>query len=1052
MHNELFIAISDVHISLKNLEVSLKVLRQALEKCKELDIPLVIAGDLNDTKAVMRSEWVEALIQLFSEYPFTKIYIIDGNHDLNNKAGSKSSLIFLNLLKNVDVFHYPTNIDFKGEIFYMVPYCNTTEAFREALNQAREKQIKNIICHQGFKGAFMGDYVVDDSSIDPEELSDFKIVLSGHYHRHQWPSSNIMYFGSPFTVNFGEAGHNKYIWSIGKVSNKITTTPIPTKVRKHIQTTLEPDYATKNIPEEFQNASPEDLVKIVMKGPKEFALSKPLYKHPNLTLVPDIVKQSKIRIDQSIIDSPVQVIDEYLKNVNTEYDKKELKQFLWKEIGDVLNNLHNKVRKNIKVSSAIGENFLSYKNINYNYESKGLTLIEGHDEDYDISTGAGKSSFLDLVCYGLFGKTSKKLKADEVINRQEGKNLFVGTNLITESGSLCVFRYRKHKEKENDLYYTLNGVEHRGKDNLETQSMLESELNLDLEMFLISSYFSQFGDVDGFLSAPDSDKKKLISKICDTSIYDEIVEKIKESHKLYKESLLIQEKIVIKFDSEVGILESNVKDYMDKHTDFKLSVKNNLERLEKEKQEWENLYDESLTLLYSYKDDWENKRNERILSQLKKIKDWEDQEKESIESIKQGIVSKEKRIEEYKTQIEEVPDLNLLEQQKQDVLSKLDIVSKLEEQAGKNYIEIDVIKSKIHDVQKRLFNLTSASEKSTCNTCYQEISGEHVEKQKAIFQDQIESFEKDLKFIEDKNKEIISSTEIKPKLKEELKNIENKMFSIKQIESKNNSILQMIGQIKEEIEKSNSNILNRQANPLLGSEKPIKNEVNPFIQQIDDKKNTNNPFIEKIEAEKEKQSPYLDMFHEASEKLNSKKSQLVKLNEELEQTQTNIDYCVWWKDAVHIYIKSYLTDSFVEEINTLANETLSQMFDGILSIEISSTTENKKASKEKISVTIYNKNEECSYNSLSGGERCRICFALNLAIRKVTNINIGFIMFDEILNGLDDVGKSQVMRVLKELESEYESVFVIDHTTEFKTLFTNSIMVKKTNGISYIVE
>jgi DNA repair exonuclease SbcCD ATPase subunit len=92
---------------------------------------------------------------------------------------------------------------------------------------------------------------------------------------------------------------------------------------------------------------------------------------------------------------------------------------------------------------------------------------------------------------------------------------------------------------------------------------------------------------------------------------------------------------------------------------------------------------------------------------------------------------------------------------------------------------------------------------------------------------------------------------------------------------------------------------------------------------------------------------------------------------------------------------------------------------------------------------------------LSGGERARICLALNLALAKViaksSGTRLNWIALDEILNGLDEKGKSQTMKFLKELESEYETIFIVDHDESFKSMFTNSISIVKKSKISYIV-
>lgn len=1043
----LLVAISDVHISLKNLSVSLQVLRQALEKARDLKVPLFIAGDLNDTKAVMRSEWVQALIDLFSEFYDVQIEIIDGNHDLNNKAESKSSLSFLNLIQNVSVYHNPSHY---GD-WYLIPYCNTNEAFMEAISHARDTGKKRLICHQGFKGAFMGDYVVDDSSIDPDLLKDFEIILSGHYHRHQWVNDNIMYFGSPFTVNFGESGHDKFIWSIYEADGKIGCQPIPTQVRKHVQFTLEPGYETQEAPEVWMNKRPDDLFKIIMKGPKEFALSKPNFELTNVTLVPDIQRQSEIRISQEIANKPKEIIEEYLISATTEFDKENLRKQLYSVIGDLLNSLQSKVNKDFKVTSVIAENFLSYERLEYNYESKGLTLIEGHDEDHDISTGAGKSSFLDVVCYGLFGETSKSLKSDEVVNRKAGKGTEVHVQLKGPNGYVVVSRYRKHHTFGNDVFYTIDDEAHRGKDNRETQSEIEELIGIDFDMFLRSSYFTQFGSIDRFLSAPDSEKKRIIAQICDTQFCDDIVVLLKEENKKLTSDLM---RIQTEFDRAESAYETTKKTISDLEINaekWELKKSEDIENLKVQRGLWASEQTIKINRLKEQSESFESRKQLRIQDAEQDAKSWDIQEQGFIKQIQTNIDNKKKKVVELENKLVLCDAINF-DQQRQEVQNKLNIVENLEKEIQNLDNEIFQKDKIIQEYGNKKLIAENINAESKCLTCYQPISKEHIDKHIKEIVLQIENTDREKKILQAKKTPIVESIKIKSELQKKLREIDADEFeynhNVKQ-QKQNESDIQ---EIKVEILRLTEQLENRPTNPNLSLIESIKNEKDPYASQIAVISLEKDPYKERLEQLIESTNPFTDSIQSELKKL--KETQEIKLQKSEAKRLINnqIEMCEWWKDAFHIYIKSYLTDSFLEKINQLANETLSQMFDGILSVHISATSSNKKTTKEKINVVIYNKNEECSYNSLSGGERCRICFALNLAISKVTNINFGFLMFDEVLNGLDDVGKNQVMRVFKELESQYETIFVIDHTTEFKSLFTNNILVRKSNGISRVVE
>lgn len=193
------VCISDIHFNINNLELSSLALQKAIQTAEVLSLPLVIAGDLNDTKSLIRGEVANRLIEIFKAAQ-CPVHIIVGNHDLLNEKGSEHSLNFL--------APYVTNI-ISGLVYipgiaenvYCLSYQNDADNFKRMFTLIEPGSI--LICHQGFQGAFMGDYIVDKTSVDPKQLGNTKII-SGHYHKHQ-DIENVTYIGSPYTMSFGEA-------------------------------------------------------------------------------------------------------------------------------------------------------------------------------------------------------------------------------------------------------------------------------------------------------------------------------------------------------------------------------------------------------------------------------------------------------------------------------------------------------------------------------------------------------------------------------------------------------------------------------------------------------------------------------------------------------------------------------------------------------------------------------------------------------------------------------------------------------------------------------
>lgn len=263
MNKPWIVAISDIHFNINNLELATKALTMAFEKARELEVPLVVAGDLQDTKAIIRAEVMNRLIDIFRHYDEThvsrgvKSYVLVGNHDLINEKGSEHALTYLELWTSV--VGSKSSIldnDLKPTIS-MLSYCSSLEKFREKLSMC----CTNIVlCHQGIKGAYMGDYIQDNTSIDPSELKDFR-AFSGHYHRHQ-TVGNLTYIGSPFTHTWGEANDGEKGFLV--INEDGTYERVLTNLRKHIVQTVK-FHKMQDI---YKCPRPEDLVKIRILGPK----------------------------------------------------------------------------------------------------------------------------------------------------------------------------------------------------------------------------------------------------------------------------------------------------------------------------------------------------------------------------------------------------------------------------------------------------------------------------------------------------------------------------------------------------------------------------------------------------------------------------------------------------------------------------------------------------------------------------------------------------------------------------------------------------------------
>lgn len=158
------------------------------------------------------------------------------------------------------------------------------------------------------------------------------------------------------------------------------------------------------------------------------------------------------------------------------------------------------------------ENFLSIENAEIDFENfSDLVRVVGINEDTKpkSSNGAGKSTVIEAIAYGLFGKTIRKSTEKNLHNlHTKGTckiTLVVNDNVVIE-----------RVKKPPMLTVTVDG-EKCTKDSIqETQKYLESFLNTNQSVFLASIVFGQ-GNSTNFLTATPDEKRTIIENFLNVS-------------------------------------------------------------------------------------------------------------------------------------------------------------------------------------------------------------------------------------------------------------------------------------------------------------------------------------------------------------------------------------------------------------------------------------------------------------------------------------------------------------------------------------------------------
>lgn len=308
--------VTDIHLKYSTLDVTRKLFKLLLKELKNNDVDsLIISGDTNDTKSIIRSECLDQLRNFLKQVKVPS-YVLVGNHDMVNTSHPELGhcLDSLNDIEDVFVIDKPTII---GNIKF-IPYIHNPNDLRKEL---KKDEVDYLVAHNGINGAEMNSKGTFDSfSLSSGSFSDFKRVFVGHYHCYN-EIDNIVYLGSPFTHSFAEANIDKYIGIIDFDNNELDL--IETNLRKHIDYTINTDKKS-NVD---IKARPEDLVRITLEGKKDNN-NKMLEKYKDIQakfVLKNIETNKKKRLNVDLNKDKSLILKEYLeylkKDVDLEIDK-----------------------------------------------------------------------------------------------------------------------------------------------------------------------------------------------------------------------------------------------------------------------------------------------------------------------------------------------------------------------------------------------------------------------------------------------------------------------------------------------------------------------------------------------------------------------------------------------------------------------------------------------------------------------------------------------------------------------------------------------------------
>jgi len=149
-------------------------------------------------------------------------------------------------------------------------------------------------------------------------------------------------------------------------------------------------------------------------------------------------------------------------------------------------------------------------------------------------------------------------------------------------------------------------------------------------------------------------------------------------------------------------------------------------------------------------------------------------------------------------------------------------------------------------------------------------------------------------------------------------------------------------------------------------------------------------------------------------------------------------------------IPALLIEQAVPDLEAVANDVLSVLSDGRMSLALRSQRETKaKTIQETLDIVIADERGERPYENFSGGEAMRVDLALRIALSVLLASRAGarceMLVLDETCAPLDAQGRALFVDCLGRISDRFATVLVVTHVDELKELFPYRYEVSK-NG------
>lgn len=679
------------------------------------------------------------------------------------------------------------------------------------------------------------------------------------------------------------------------------------------------------------------------------------------------------------------------------------------------------------------ENFMSHSKsiLDFNFNS---ALISGEN-------GAGKSTILEAIGFCLFGKSRQKSVADVVKRGTSQCKVTFQFKHDDKVYKIIRSKHAKHGSLDDVSFYELmpDGSERQiqGDTNTEINDKIKQIIRSNYEVFSNTSYFMQNTFFE-FVNGTSSSRQKLVSSLLNLERWDEYME---EANAKLKD-----------ITKELDVLNLRLDDFKDTELDIELAEK----RLQdanvklKEYASSEEVLKQTVQALEIKIANMATK--DMALASYHEAKSKLDTLNTKLVQIKSQLAEKDRLAtsltQDIATGIAQMADIDLQINNLSEILSlkgSYDIED-MEKRLIKGKTKFDILSSQIYNIQHN----------DICQACDNVIGDEHIKRSK------LEAKKAELADLSEKisrAQAILDKTRATDaKIKKAELEVEKYIARKRKIEISNET-----SEIKRQSVCNEIDLL-KKSQVDIEDQVAAVNKVISQIQAITESENMDS--IKDQLVKRKKELSYVSSEKDAAisevgytkQKLEQLKKDLIKKKEALAK-QVDI------KKAVYVYsslvrafsrngIQAVIIDNVIEELAKVTNDYLNEFSSTPMYVNFITQKKDTKGSwKETLDLEIVTQSGVSSFESLSGGERFRVTFAIRLALNVLQTRRMGgetqLLLLDEVSSSLDKSGLEVFASIIKKLEKSMK-ILVITHDDNLKDVFDNIVLVGKTGHDSFI--